>query len=90
MNEPAPLLPPVIATDAGVATPETPSLVEQPAAGTLPNWYVAPLVTPVTPTVGAVLSILTVTTLLEALVFPALSCTVCAAEDTDDPSLLRV
>ena len=38
---------------------------------------------------GAVLSIFTVTTLLSALIFPALSVTVSAVDETEDPSVLR-
>ena len=40
--------------------------------------------------VGAVLSILTVTTLLGALVLPAASVTVCAVEETAVPSALKI
>ena len=49
----------------------------------------APLVTPVSVTTGAVLSILTVTTLLATLALPARSVTACAVEAIAAPSLLN-
>ena len=52
--------PPLRLRTALVTTPEVASVVLQPAAGTAPSVYVAPLVTPVTATAGAVASRLTV------------------------------
>lgn len=75
------------------ATPEPPALsaqvkltvtgvvLFQPAVGT---GFTAAMI------VGAVLSILTVITLLGALTFPALSVTVCAVDETDAPSALNI
>src|SRR5436853_371722 len=65
---------------ASLPTPESASVVLHPAVGTLPNTYVVLLLTPVTVTIGAVMSICTVwlavpprLVALQAKVTPALS-----------------
>ena len=74
---PTPLeVPPVTCRLAAVATPESVSVVLQIGVGTLWRPCTAPLVTPARVTAGGVLSIITTTTLLAALVLPAASLTV--------------
>lgn len=65
------LEPGVVMTAALVATPESGSVVVQPAVGTPPVGYVAPLVSPVTATTGGVLSTLTAGLLVAVAVVPA-------------------
>src|SRR5947209_10485445 len=61
VNTPTPFgVPPETLTAAFDATPDRISTVLQPAAGLVPSWYTALFMTPVTPTLGGVISILIV------------------------------